>query len=172
MRALALVSGAVTSIFDSRWRSRPAPVSVFGRRLAENLTEQASLFAASRVVDLLRQVMPQLQNLATFGTASMLLMLFAMSSYPFPQRDTLLWLSWSTLLGAVLILLIVFVQMQRDRVMSFLSGTVPGKLNWDAGFVRQVVVFGVVPVLSLLGAQFPDMFRQLFSWAAKINGGH
>jgi hypothetical protein len=54
--------------------------------------------------------------------------------------------------------------------MSLLSGTVPGKLSWDAGLVNQIVLFGVVPVLGLLGAQFPDVFRQFFSWASKIGG--
>jgi len=173
VRALAIVSGAITSAFDNLWRSQSAQTlsALEKRGITPKLTEQADLFVASRVVDLLRQIMPQLQNLAVFGTASMLLMLFAMSSYPFPQRDTLLWLSWSTLLGAVLIMLIVFVQMTRDRVISFLRGTVPGKLSWDTDFVGQIITFAVVPVLSLLGAQYPDAFRQLFSWAAKIGGG-
>jgi hypothetical protein len=171
-RAMSLVSGAITSIFDAQWRTSCAQpqLSKVDRRIVGGLADQANLFVASRVVDLLRQVVPQLQNFAAFGTASMLLMLFAMSSYPFPQRDTFLWLSWSTLLGALLILLVVFVQMSRDRIMSLLSGTVPGKLSWDASLVNQIVLFGVVPVLGLLGAQFPDVFRQFFSWASKIGG--
>jgi hypothetical protein len=171
-RAMSLVSGAITSIFDAQWRTQRAQsqLSKVDRRIVGRLADQANLFIASRVVDLLRQVVPQLQNFASFGTASMLLMLFAMSSYPFPQRDTFLWLSWSTLLGALLVLLVVFVQMSRDRIMSLLSGTVPGKLSWDASLVNQIVLFGVVPVLGLLGAQFPDVFRQFFSWASKIGG--
>jgi hypothetical protein len=173
-RALALVSGAITLIFDAEWRTRQIrrQLSKGDRRIVDRLTDQANLFVATRVVDLLRQVVPHLQNLATFGTASMLLMLFAMSSYPFPQRDTFLWLSWITLLGALLALLIVFVQMSRDRIVSLLSGTIPGKLSWDANLVNQVVLFGVVPILSLLGAQFPEVFRDLFSWATRMGGGH
>jgi hypothetical protein len=171
---LALVSGAITLIFDAEWRTRQIKrqLSKGDQRIVDRLTDQANLFVASRVVDLLRQVVPHLQNLATFGTASMLLMLFAMSSYPFPQRDTFVWLSWITLLGALLALLIVFVQMSRDRIVSLLSGTIPGKLSWDANLVNQVVLFGVVPILSLLGAQFPEVFRDLFSWATRVGGGH
>jgi peptidoglycan biosynthesis protein MviN/MurJ (putative lipid II flippase) len=116
--------------------------------------------------------MPQMNNLAIFGSASMLLMLIAISSYPFPQRDTFIWLSWATLLGAVVLLLVVFVQINRDRIVSLLHGTEPGKLNWDAALVNQVVLFAIVPALSLLGAQFPDTFRQLISWASKIGSSH
>ncbi len=143
------------------------------QEVVTELIRQANLCIAARVVDFLRQVLAQLQNLALFGTTGMLLMLLAMSSYPFPQRDTLLWLSWATLLGAVLLLLIVFVQMNRDRIISLLSGTTPGKLEWDSSFLIQVTVFGVVPILTLLGAQFPQAFGQLFSWASKLgSGGH
>jgi len=173
-QTMAAVTGAVASIFDGEWRLQAAgsASSQSAQDTRSKLVEQANLFVASRVVDFLRQVLPQLQNLAVFGTATMLLMLLAMSSYPFPQRDTFLWLSWLTLLAAVLLLLIVFVQMNRDRIVSLLSGTVPGKLSWDAGLVNQVILFGVVPALSLLGAQFPHVFWQLFSWTSKIASGH
>jgi hypothetical protein len=173
-RTMSTVSGAVASIFDGEWRqwsvtSRPSRAK---RKLGVRLTDEANLFVAARVVDFLRQVMPQLNSLAVFGTAGMLLMLLAISSYPFPQRDTLIWLSWATLLGAVLMLLVVFVQMNRDRIISLLHGTVPGKLSFDAALINQVVLFAVVPALSLLGAQFPETFRQFFSWASKIGSAH
>jgi hypothetical protein len=69
-------------------------------------------------------------------------------------------------------LLVVFVQMNRDRIISLLHGTVPGKLSFDAALINQVVLFAVVPALSLLGAQFPETFRQFFSWASKIGSAH
>ncbi len=174
-RTVAIVTGAVASIFDGEWRLAGAAqtASRSDQEVVTELIRQANLCIAARVVDFLRQVLAQLQNLALFGTTGMLLMLLAMSSYPFPQRDTLLWLSWATLLGAVLLLLIVFVQMNRDRIISLLSGTTPGKLEWDSSFLIQVTVFGVVPILTLLGAQFPQAFGQLFSWASKLgSGGH
>jgi hypothetical protein len=170
---VATVTGAVASIFDGEWRFAGAvqTASRSGQEVVTESIRQANLCIASRVVDFLRQVLAQLQSLALFGTTGMLLMLLAMSSYPFPQRDTLLWLSWATLLGAVLLLLIVFVQMNRDRIISLLSGTTPGKLEWDSSFVFQLTVFGVVPILTLLGAQFPQAFGQLFSWASKLGNG-
>ena len=178
---MSIVSGAVAAIFDREWRQQNASSRASRSQLKLEVTvaqqtmllpQHADFFVAARVVDFLRQVMPQLNNLAVFGSASMLLMLLALSSYPFPQRDAFVWLSWATLLGAVIILLVVFVQMNRDRVVSLLHGTVPGKLSWYASLVNQVILFAVVPALSLLGAQFPDAFRQVFSWVSKIGSPH
>src|SRR5207253_1793235 len=90
-----------------------------------------NLFVAARVVDFLRQVLPQLLNLAGFSMVGALTMTFAVSGYPFPGHDTLLWFSWLVLFSVIAMVLVVFIQMNRDRVLSMLAGTTPGQLNWN-----------------------------------------
>jgi hypothetical protein len=82
--------------------------------------ESGRLFIAVRVVDFLRQVFPQLANLAGFSMAGALAMTLVVSRYPFAGPETQLWFSWVILLSVVITILIVFVQMNRDRVLSML----------------------------------------------------
>jgi hypothetical protein len=56
--------------------------------------------------------------------------------------------------------------MGRDKVLSLLSGTTPGQVTWNREFVLRILLYVIVPVLALLGAQFPEGMRQIFSWAS------
>ena len=55
-----------------------------------------------------------------------------------------------------------FAQMARDAVLSRLSGTDPGKLDWN--FFLRALSYGAVPLFALLASQFPSLGRSLFSW--------
>jgi hypothetical protein len=166
--AMSKLSRQVTEIFEPWWRlnrethltARPAADEP---SLDESLIRNGELFVASRVVDFLHQVFPQLMNLVVIGSVGLLAMMLAVSSYPFPQRDTLALLSWIILLSVIALILVIFIQINRDRVLSLLSGTTPGQLNWNSGFVWQLVVFGLIPILTLLGAQFPHALQGVFS---------
>jgi hypothetical protein len=139
---------------------------------AASLEEAADRFLASQCVPFLTHVLAQLRNLVTMVTAGLLLMLIAATSYPFQPRNWILLFNWTVVLGAVVTTMTVFVQMNRNPILSALSGTEPGKTSWDRDFLIRVSIYGVVPVLSLLGAQFPETFGQLFSWVGTILGGH
>ena len=166
--AMSELSRQVTEIFEPWWRldreahltARPAADQP---GLDESLIRNGELFVASRVVDFLRQVFPQLMNLVVFASVGLLALMLALSSYPFPQRDTVAWLSWIILLSVIGVTFVIFIQINRDRVVSMLSGTTPGELNWNSSFVRQLVVFGLIPILTLLGAQFPHAVQGVFS---------
>jgi hypothetical protein len=117
-----------------------------------------------RLVHFLAYVLPQLQQLIGASVAGVLLLLLAVNSYPFPPHDVLVWFNWAVVLSLVAIALGVFVQMNRDPILSYLNGTTPGKINWDREFVLRILTYGVIPVLALLGAQFPDSIRQVISY--------
>jgi hypothetical protein len=51
--------------------------------------------------------------------------------------------------------------MDRDPVLSRLRATKP---RLDMNFVLRVVSYGSLPVLALLGSQFPTVGNFLFSW--------
>jgi hypothetical protein len=166
--AMSDLSRQITAIFEPRWRlDREVRLTANSSKdqsdLDESLLKNGELFVATRVVDFLHQVFPQLMNLVVFTSVGLLALMLAVSSYPFPQRDTVAWLSWIILLTVIGVFVVVFVQINRDRVVSMLSGTTPGQLNWNSGFVWQLVVFGLLPILTLLGAQFPHALQGVFS---------
>jgi len=175
--AMSELSRLVTGIFEPWWRLDPqahlSTPEASQPLLDEALVKDAKLFLASRVVDFLRQVFPQMMNLVVFASVGLLAMMLAVSSYPFPQRDTVADLSWVILLSVIGVTFVIFIQINRDRIVSMLSGTTPGELNWDSGFVWQLVVFGVVPILTLLGAQFPHALQGVFSsFGGLFSGAH
>jgi hypothetical protein len=167
------LSRQVIEVFEPWWRSDceahlTATASGGQPDLDDSLVRNAELFVAARVVDFLRQVFPQLRNLVVSASVGLLMLMLALSSYPFPQRDTVAWISWTILLSAIGVIFVIFVQMNRDRVVSMLLGTTPGELNWDSGFIWQIVIFGLLPILTLLGAQFPHALQGVFSSVGEI----
>ena len=186
--AMSDLSRLVTEIFEPWWRlDIPAtpkplfnqPAGLTPKPLSnqpapdEALINQAELFVASRVLDFLRQVYPQMTHLVVFVIVGLLALMLALSSYPFPHRDTFVWLSWIILLSMIGVTFVIFIQINRDRVMSMLSGTTPGQLNWNGNFVWRVVIFAIIPVLILLGAQFPHALQGFFSsFGGALGGAH
>jgi hypothetical protein len=47
--------------------------------------------------------------------------------------------------------------------LSDLNGTKPGKIDWNKDFIIPIIVYGIVPNLALLGAQFPQSVGQIVS---------
>ncbi len=101
-----------------------------------------------------------------------MLMLFAISSYPFQPHNQLLLFNWIVVLSFVGIAVWVFVQMNRDPILSNLNGTKPGQITWDSEFVFRLFLYGLVPILALLGAQFPDTMGQILSHLAPAESMH
>jgi hypothetical protein len=104
--------------------------------------------------------------------AGLILMLLAVSSYPFQPSDKLLLFNWVVILATVVLTVVVFVQVNRNSVVSFLSGTDPGKVNWNQQFIVRLLLYGVVPVLALLGAQFPEGLKNIVSWFSASQAAH
>jgi hypothetical protein len=129
--AIARLSEIVSVIFEPFWRAILGPSMSTPSKDEKELVESGRLFIAARVVDFLRQVFPQLLNLAGFSIVAALAMTLAISRYPFPGRDTLLWFSWLVLLSVIATILAVFIQVNRDRVLSMLTGSTPGALELE-----------------------------------------
>jgi hypothetical protein len=169
------VSQLVASIFEPLWRTRESiPKSKTSAAEGDKsaaLDPIGEIYVATRVIDFLRQVMPQLRTLALTSTFAMLLMLFAVSSYPFPTRDHLLWFSWGMVIAAVVSILWMCFSLNRDRVVSLICGTTPGQIDWNATLLMQLVTHGLIPIIVLLGAAYPAELGRLAQWAGGLFGG-
>jgi hypothetical protein len=127
------------------------------------IIKKACLFTLGHVAALLQHVLAHLQNLAGLVTGGLLLILLATNTYPFHPRQPLLLFSWISILIAVTATLAVFLQLSRDKVFSVFMGTTPGEVNITRDLVFRVLIHGVLPIILLLGFQFPDAVRNLLS---------
>ncbi len=141
-------------------------------RPEEEVFQLGEDFLVGRVAHFLAYVLPQMQNLIVTSVSGLLLMLFAVSSYPFQPHNLLLFFNWVVILSFVGIAMWVFIQMSRDPVLSSLNGTKAGKINWDWDFVIRILIYGIVPILALLGAQFPQSVGQIVSHFIPSEAGH
>ena len=136
------------------------------------LQQQAEEFLVSRMVHFLTHMFPQVTNLASYTMGCLFLMLMAISSYPLQPKNPFAYYCWFVIFGFVGVVVHMAVQMNRDAVLSCLNGTKPGEIHWDAGFIGRMVLLIVVPVLGLVGVQFPDTISQILRWIAPSGSGH
>ncbi len=166
LESLATLSKTLSSALEPYWHlaGSAIPPKLEIRTGEKKWQSLAEGFLVSRIVHLLALVFAQMQNLVYFVMVGLLLMLLAVITYPFQPSDLLLLYNWSIILAFVALTLIVFVQIDRDAVLSLLSGTTPGRVTWDRAFVFRILTYAFLPISALLGAQFPDVLRQAISW--------
>ena len=121
----------------------------------------AEEFLALQYVTLIRYGFFQMRNFLEFVTGGFILMVMAVYVYPF-EDHLLLGAANITMFALLAVgMLMAFAQMDRDPVLSRLSSTKP---KLDMNFVWRVVSYGSLPLLALLGSQFPTVGNFLFSW--------
>lgn len=125
--------------------------------------DEVEQFVVSRVVNFLAVVFPSLQNIAFFVLAGLLLMLLAVTSYPFQPRDEFLFFNWVVILSFIATVFWIFIQMDRDTVLSLLNDSKPGEISFNRELVLRALLYLAVPLLALFGAQFPEIVRQVLS---------
>ena len=173
-RRLSLVGRTVTTLLRPAWRLPATDAPSRGKEKPDELDWFAlgEDFLTSRVAAFLSHVVPQLQNLVIFVTAGLLLMLLAVTAYPFEPKQLLLFFNTTVILVVVSTTLVVFIQMERETILSVLSDSEPGQISWNRDFLSRVAVYVILPIISLLGAQFPEVAQQLFSWTSSFFGTH
>jgi hypothetical protein len=118
---------------------------------------------AVRLVALLYHVLAHLRSTLLFITLSLILMLLALNSYPFQPIQWLTILIWLLFLLAMSLSGYVLLQMSRDAVLGQLARAQPGGQGLDAGLAKQLAIYILAPLLSLIATQFPAL-----SWFPKL----
>jgi hypothetical protein len=174
--ALSSVAAEVADALRNSWWTEMREVrnetSESSTATHQKIFRLAEEFVAGRLAHYLACVFPHLQNLIFTSVVGLLLLLFSVSSYPFQPHNVLLLFNWIIILSVVGIAIWTFVQMRRDTILSYLNGTKPGQVNWDADLIFRILMYGIVPILALLGAQFPQSVRQLLSHIVSSGGMH
>ncbi len=119
-------------------------------------------FMALRYCAYIRYVLQQMRNFLEFVTTAFILLAVTSVAYPFQGRHSL---ATSHLILFLILgtgVAVVFLRMDRDPLLSRLSGSKPNKVGFD--FVWRLLSYGSIPLLTLLGSQFPSVRDFLFSW--------
>lgn len=143
----------------------PATVSWL-RRSFTNPTRMwcraAEEYMALWVVHYVEKVLEQIRRLAIFLLAGLVLATLLLTSYPFHPQSRVKLLFFFVVIGTAAALFFVMMRMGRQEILNRIAKTEPGKIRWDAHFVFNFVLFGAVPLLSLLSAEFPTV-RNVFT---------
>lgn len=87
-----------------------------------------------------------------------------LASYPFQPQGLVRLFYFFVVLGAVGVVLMVLIGLNRDDVLSRIEKTEPGKVTWSLRFILNVGVFAALPLMTLIASESPGISSFLFSW--------
>lgn len=126
----------------------------------------AQVFVATVVTLLIHRHIRQFRYFVSMTTGCALLLLVAVTSYPFEPHRLILTFTWVVIASVVATNLWVFIQMDRNTLMSHVSGTNPNHVTWNGAFALRVLTWGVVPLLGAAAAQYPQLARVIFDFVS------
>jgi hypothetical protein len=184
--ALSEATSMVLEVLGDVWKSWPAPgpdqapalektkdgepppntAASLCRQLPEPWelwVRSAEELVAIRFAGFLHAVFAQMRNLLSYTLVGYILLLAAMNSYPYEPKHPVMALIWLISLVCIAQTFLAFMQMDRDKILSFMGRTDPGRVNFSFEFGKTVVLYGVLPLLTLIATQFPEVGDVLFS---------
>lgn len=121
----------------------------------------AEEYVALRFVALFRYVTLHLKNLLEFGAGALILTLVSLNSYPFEPRHLIVTSISVCFFAGAAAFAGALLQMHKNPIMSY-SGD--GKLPALNMNLLHVLSFGALPLITVLGSQFPSIGGFLFAW--------
>lgn len=121
-------------------------------------------FLAAHVAMVVAWVLSHLRIATASMVAGALFLLTAPSVYPFQPKRLFTIVTWPLFFGVVALALGIYAQIERDTVVSRVTGTDPGRLNLGSGFLLHAFTLGVVPVIVFLVVEFPVLNQWAGAW--------
>jgi len=127
-------------------------------------------FLAMRLVAFVQYIRTHLANFVAVSTAALIPAFWATNFYPLRENRFLLGLVLLVTGAAIAVTALVFVQMNRNYVLSKLDHTSPGHVTWDRSFVSSLLVHVALPLIALMAVKFPELGRawQLLTTALSV----
>jgi hypothetical protein len=120
-------------------------------------------YVALRFASLIRYAMLQIRLLLCFTVYGYAFLVLCIMSYPFQGRRILGALLSISFLVLLVLIGYLFVQMDKDGILSRLENSTEGKVSYG-GVLSHVIRLGGIPLLAILASQFPEISDFLFSW--------
>jgi hypothetical protein len=141
-------------------RQVPGPPDVFVR-IAEE-------YVAVRFVAFIHYAVAHMRNVLSLALAGFVLLMTLVTCYPVQPLRPLVGIAWVLGLLGIGAVVWTFVDMDRDVILSYIAKTKPGHVNFGLELATNLVVYGVVPLLTLLATQFPGLADGLLSVLAPV----
>ena len=100
------------------------------------------------------------------GCFFMLMALYV--SFTFQNSHRLLGVIWCDGVAVMALMIGVTIRMEQNELLSLMNNTAPGRIDWNTETVTRFLLYGVAPLIALLGAQFPQLAVTLFRWFEPI----
>jgi hypothetical protein len=122
----------------------------------------AEEFVALPYVGFIQNILGRIRTIVLGILCLFIATTLAVSSYTFDPLPVLggIFLTVFIIIGATLV--VIYAGMHRDATLSYITDTSPGELGGE--FWRQVLTFGVGPLLGLLTTLFPSITDFVVSW--------
>jgi hypothetical protein len=88
--------------------------------------------------------------------------------YLFQGRSSLLTVDLFAVGVAAIVALRIVIGLERDAVISRLRVTTPGRIDFNWDFLKRVGIYGVLPLLAVIGSLFPEIGDSFFGWLEPI----
>jgi hypothetical protein len=124
------------------------------RQNVEHWIREAEDFMALQVVAYVSQTTVQLKTLAYYLAVTPVVLLIAISSYPFQPQRFLQVCVWTILFLVVAGVISVYVWMEKNEFISRVSRTTPNQVSLDRTFLSNILAF-VIPLVGVVLTQFP-----------------
>jgi hypothetical protein len=130
--------------------------------------DAAESFVATATTLLINRHVRQFRYFLYTLTACALLLVLAMSIYPFEPQRLLLTCAWVVVGSVVSMCFWVFVELDLNTLLSKIGRSTPGKLTVDTALAVRFLGWVVVPLLGVAAAQYPTVANTLFSWVGPL----
>jgi len=130
--------------------------------------ERAETLAMTPVAVLIRELVAMVTQTLFLATGGVLLMVAFLASMPVHSRLTLVGVAWFDVFALSATALAIFVQADRDELLSRLTASPAGKVTWDIAFVSKVALYAGIPLLTLFVSQFPELTDSLGRWLQSL----
>lgn len=118
--------------------------------------------------DYIAWIIRHLRLLAIGLLAAIALGAWFLACYPF-EPHTFVRICFFGVAGAgIVVILTILVQLNRDPVLSRLTHTNAGEVTWDLPFLANLAAVVGIPLVTILGSQFPEVRDFLFGWLAPL----
>lgn len=122
-------------------------------------------YVALRAIAYVRYVFAEIRNSLLAFTVGILFLLAGLAAFHFQPIRSVYVVLWSVIGVIAIWTIAIFLQMDRNTVLSRISGTSPGDVNpIKSGLFLRIAAFVLPPVIGLLVTQFPRMGESLSSW--------
>jgi hypothetical protein len=131
---------------------------------AEEFIERVEELLALEGAKWVGGAMARIWTLIGFLVTASIALLFAITSYPFPEQPRAMALMGMAIAALMIVVLRVVMGSNRDEVISRIGDTQPGKVSWDASLFSSLGAY-VVPLVGMLAAisfDLTDLFRSVF----------